>query len=46
MQWREVRAAIADIFFGGLDKMRNAIIRMFHNKEIVMVKMFEWLLPP
>lgn len=46
IQWREVRAAIADIFFGGLDKMRDAIIRMFHNKEIAIVKMFEWLLPP
>ena len=46
IQWREIRAAIADIFFGGLDKMRDAIIRMFHNKEIAIVKLFEWLLPP
>ena len=45
-QWREIRAAIADIFFGGLDKMRNAIIRMLRNKEIAIVKLFEWLLPP
>ena len=45
IQWREIRAAMADIFFGGLDKMRDAIIRMFHNKEIQMVKMFDWLLP-
>ena len=46
IQWREIRAAIADVFFGGLDKMRDAIIRMFHSKEIAIVKLFEWLLPP
>ncbi len=45
-QWREIRAAIADIFFGGLDKMRDAIIRMFHNREMAIVRLFEWLLPP
>ena len=33
-EWREIRAAIADIFFGGLDKMRDAIIYMLHNGEI------------
>ena len=27
VEWREIRAAIADIFFGGLDKMRDAIRR-------------------
>ena len=30
-EWREIKAAIADIFFGGLDKMRDAIIRMLHK---------------
>ena len=45
MEWREIRAAIADIFFGGLDRMRDAIIRMFHNGEIPIVKMFDWRLP-
>ena len=45
-EWREIRAAIADIFFGGLDRMWDAIIRMFHNGEIPIVKMFDWLLPP
>ena len=45
IQWREIRAAIADVF-GSPDKMRDAIIRMFHNKEIAIVKLFEWLLPP
>ena len=45
-EWREIKAAIADIFFGGLDKMRDAIIRMLHNKEIPIVRLFDWLLPP
>ena len=45
-EWREVRTAIADIFFGGLDKMRDMIIRMLHSKEIPIVKLFDWLLPP
>ena len=45
-EWREIRAAIADIFFGDPDRMRDAIIRMFHNGEIPIVKLFDWLLPP
>ena len=45
-EWREIKAAMADTFFGGLDKMRDAIIRMLHNKEIPIVKLFERLLPP
>ena len=44
--WREIRAAIADILFGGLDNMQDAIIRMLHNREIPIVKLFDWLLPP
>ena len=45
MEWQEIKAAIADIFFGGLDKMPDAIIRMLHNKEIP-IRLFDWLLPP
>ena len=44
IQWREIRAAIADIFFGGLDKMRDAIRRMIRNGGMPIVKMFGWLL--
>ena len=40
-EWREIRAAIADIFFGGLDKMRDAIIRMLRNREMSIVKLFD-----
>ena len=46
IEWREIKAAIADTFFGGLDKMRDAIIRMLYNKEIPIVRLFDWLLPP
>ena len=46
IEWREIRAAIADIFFGGLDRMLDAIIRMFHNGEMSIVRLFDWLLPP
>ena len=42
--WREIKAAVADIFFGGLDGMRDAIRRMIRNGEIPIVKMFDWLL--
>ena len=44
MEWREIRAAITYIFFGGLDRMQDAIIRMFHNGEIPIVKMSDRLL--
>ncbi|MCE2509331.1 MAG: hypothetical protein J4G04_08625 [Nitrosopumilaceae archaeon] len=46
IEWREIRAAIADIFFGSLDKMRDAIMVWFRNREIPIVKLFEWLLFP
>ena len=44
MQWREIKAAIADIFFRGLDKMRDAIMEWLHNKEIPISKLYDWLL--
>ena len=44
VEWREIKAAIADIFFYGLDNMRDAIRQMIHNGEILIVKMFDWLL--
>ena len=43
-QWREIKAAISNIFFGDLEKMKSAIMRMLHNKEIAIVKLFEWML--
>ena len=44
VEWREIKAAVADIFFDGLDRMRDAIRRMIRNGEIPIVKMFDWLL--
>ena len=46
IQWREIKRAIADIFFGGLEKLQEAVMRMLKNGEIAIVKMFDWLLPP
>ncbi|MYB30763.1 MAG: hypothetical protein F4Y18_07015 [Cenarchaeum sp. SB0663_bin_5] len=46
VEWREIRAAIADIFFYGLDSMRDAIRQVIRNGEIPIVKMFSWLLVP
>lgn len=45
-KWREIKNAIADIFFGGLDKMAEAIKRMLGNVEIRMTKMYDRLVPP
>ncbi len=44
IEWREIRVVIADIFFDGLDSMRDAIRQMIRNGEIPIVKMFDWLL--
>lgn len=44
VEWREIKAAVADIFSDGLDRMRDAIRRMIRNGEIPIVKMFDWLL--
>ena len=45
MEWREIRAAIADIVLGGLDRMRDAIIRMLRSREMPIVQLFDWPLP-
>ena len=31
VEWREIKAAVADIFFDGLDRMRDATRRMIRN---------------
>lgn len=43
-EWREIKAATADIFFDSLDSMRDSIRRMSRNGEIPIVKIFDWLL--
>ena len=37
---------VADIFFGGLDELKEAITRMLANEEIAIVKLYDWLIPP
>ena len=44
VEWREIKAATADIFFYGLDKVRDAIRKMILNGEIPTVKLFDWML--
>ena len=42
-QWREIKAAVADIF-GGLDKMLDAITEWLRNREMPTAKLYDWLL--
>ena len=42
--WREIKAAIANVFLDGPEKMRGAIGWRIRNGEIPTVKMFDWLL--
>lgn len=44
--WREIKRAIADIYFGGIDQMRTAIIRMLHRDEVAIVSLFRYMLRP
>ena len=46
IQWREIKVGIADLFFGDMDKMKKTIKQMLDDKEIPIVKLFDWLLPP
>ncbi len=41
----EIRVAIAGIILVGLGRTRDAIIRMLHNGEMPIVRLFDWLLP-
>ena len=46
IEWGEIRRAVADIFFGGLDELQESITRMLANEEIAIVKLYDWLIPP
>ena len=35
--WREIKRAIADICFGGIDRMRTAMIRMLRRGEAAII---------
>ena len=45
IEWREVSAATTDTFFGSLDRVRDVIIRVLHNREVPIVRTFGWLRP-
>ena len=42
--WREIKRAIADVYFGGIDQMRTAIIRMLRREEVAIVSLFRYML--
>ncbi len=42
--WREIKRAIADICFGGIDRMRAAIIRMLRRGEVAIAGLFRYML--
>lgn len=42
--WREIKRAIAGVYFGGIDQMRTAIIRMLRRGEVAIVSLFRYML--
>ena len=45
VMWREIKRAIAGIYFGGIDQMmRTAIIRMLRRGEVAIVSLFRYML--
>ncbi len=42
--WREIKRAIADVYFGGIGQMRAAIIRMLRRGEVAIVRLFRYML--
>ena len=43
VQWREIRRAIADLFFGGLDELQKRIRQLLHSGEVPIVKLFGYM---
>ena len=43
IQWREIRRAVADIFFGGLDELQKRIRQLLHSGEVPIVKLFGYM---
>ncbi len=42
--WREIKRAIADVYFGGIEQMRTAIIRMLRRGEVTTLSLFQYML--
>ena len=43
IQWSEIRRAVADIFFGGLDELQKRIRQLLHSGEVPIVKLFGYM---
>ena len=43
IQWREIRRAVADMFFGGLDELQKRIRQLLHSREVAIVKLFRYM---
>ena len=45
IQWSEIRRAVADIFFGGLDELQKRIRQLLHSgeEEVPIVKLFGYM---
>ena len=43
VQWREIRRAVADLFFGGLDELQKRIRQLLHSGEVPIVKLFGYM---
>ena len=44
IRWREIRRAIADIFFGGFDKMQKRVRQLLRSVEVPIVKLIGYML--
>ena len=42
--WREIKRAIAGVYFGGIDQMRTAIIRMLRRWEVAIAGLLRYML--
>ena len=43
IQWRGIRRAVADIFFGGLDELQKRIRQLLHSGKVPIVKLFAYM---
>ena len=43
IQWREIRRAVAGIFFGGLDELQKRIRQLLDSGEVPIVKLFGYM---
>ena len=43
IQWREIRRAATDIFFGGLDELQKRIRQLLHSGEVPIIKLFGYM---